>query len=217
MFYLGFPIVCRVVRPTMGIVMVLAGFVVLGPFARTVLGGDNLLWRDYSYLGSMDAIALGCLTALVTAGTTFSPRALRVLSIAGAALLIFGLGPVPRPVVVRLGRSGLDMSLLALGACLLIAGTTQTGWKAPRLLSPLLQLGRRSYEVYLTHMFVVFALFRLFQAAGSSMAAIPVLFVAVVAASGVLGEIVARRFSEPLNRAIRDRWHAEPERTSNVR
>ena len=76
---------------------------------------------------------------------------------------------------------------------------------------------RASYEVYLTHMFVVFALFRLVLAAGAPMAAIPVFFVAVIAVSAVLGELVSRCFSEPLNRAIRDRWRAGPGRTSAVR
>ncbi len=61
------------------------------------------------------------------------------------------------------------MTILALGTCLVITAVAQTHWQAPRLFRPLLMLGQRSYEVYLTHMFVIFALFRLFVFAGKPM------------------------------------------------
>ncbi len=60
------------------------------------------------------------------------------------------------------------MTLLAVGTCLVIAAAAQTQWTAPRWLRPLLTYGRRSYEVYLTHMFVVFAGFRLFLKMGGT-------------------------------------------------
>jgi hypothetical protein len=44
---------------------VLLVFVVLGPFGRTALAHGNEIWKECSYLGGMDAIALGCLTAIV--------------------------------------------------------------------------------------------------------------------------------------------------------
>ena len=51
--------------------MLLLALVVLGPFARTVLTHGNEVWYEYSYLGGMDAIAMGCLTAMVVAGGGF--------------------------------------------------------------------------------------------------------------------------------------------------
>jgi len=86
-----------------------------------------------------------------------------------------------------------------------IAAVAQAGWKGPRILGPLLRLGERSYEVYLTHMFVVFCAFGLFVRAGKPMWAVRGLFVGVIVMAGVLGEVVARFYSEPLNRAIRKR------------
>ena len=71
---------------------------------------------------------------------------------------------------------------------------------------PLLNLGQRSYEVYLTHMFVVFALFQLFVTAGKPMWTVPILFLGVIGIAGFLGEAVARFFSEPANHAIRQHW-----------
>jgi peptidoglycan/LPS O-acetylase OafA/YrhL len=89
----------------------------------------------------------------------------------GTALLIFSLCFSIRAYRLGLGRSGLNMTILSAGACMIVAASAQTEWKSPRVLSPLLRLGQRSYEVYLTHMFVVFAFFQLFITAGKPMGA----------------------------------------------
>ncbi len=73
-------------------------------------------------------------------------------------------------------------------------------------MKPLLNLGQRSYEVYLTHMFVVFGLFQLFVLAGKPMSAVPALFLAVIFLAGLLGEVVARFYSEPMNQFMRQRY-----------
>jgi peptidoglycan/LPS O-acetylase OafA/YrhL len=82
----------------------------------------------------------------------------------------------------------------------------KTQWRSLPLLKPLIVLGRCSYEIYLTHMFVVFVAFRLFLAAGKPMAGIPLLFLSVVIVAGVLGAAVAGVYSEPVNRWLRRRW-----------
>jgi peptidoglycan/LPS O-acetylase OafA/YrhL len=210
MFYLFFPLICRVLGRGKLLVAALLLFVVLGPFARTVLAQGNELWQEYSYLGGMDAIALGCLTAITLSRLTIPRSALWISGAAGTASLVFVLGFSIKVEASVLGRSGLDMTLLALGTCLLIASAAQGRWRSPRIGVPLGTLGRRSYEVYLTHMFVVFALFRLFVAAGKPPGGVPILFVAVILAAGLLGEWVARAFSEPMNRRLRRRFSREP-------
>jgi peptidoglycan/LPS O-acetylase OafA/YrhL len=133
-----------------------------------------------------------------------------MLGATGAAALVFVLGfslPVEDSV---LGRSGLDMTLLAFGTCLLIAAAAQSRWRSPRIAVPLERLGQRSYEVYLTHMFVVFALFRLFVVAGKPLGGVPILFVSVILVAGLLGEWVARAFSEPMNGRLRRRYSRAP-------
>ena len=76
--------------------------------------------------------------------------------------------------------------------------------------------GRLSYEIYLTHMFVVFALFGLFKSAGLSLGAVPVLFVSVILISGLLGELIARFYSEPLNRRLRNARGDGPNKLGSV-
>jgi peptidoglycan/LPS O-acetylase OafA/YrhL len=64
-------------------------------------------------------------------------------------------------------------------------------------------IGRCSYEIYLTHMFVVFSTVAVFKAMNADLAFVGVWYAAAVAISIALGDLVARGFSFPMNRAIR--------------
>lgn len=216
MFYLFFPLVARFLGRGKIFVGVLLSFVVLGPLGRTVLAHGNPVWREYSYLGGMDAIALGCLTALVAARVRFSRTVLRVFAGCGIALVAVILGFSSVHALRMFGRAGLDDTILAVGTCLIMIPAAQTQWRSPRAFAPALVLGRRSYEVYLTHMFVVFALFDLFVAHGGPMQLVPVLFVAAIVAAAVLGELVARLYSEPMNRLLRKRMGDVYDRLGSV-
>jgi peptidoglycan/LPS O-acetylase OafA/YrhL len=200
MFYLFFPLACVLLARRRLMVPLLCLFVVLGPFART---HGNTIWREKSYLGGMDAIALGCLTALLCARVQFPARVLRSFGACGAAFLIFVLGCGRLVYAWGLDSLGLGMTVLAIGTCLVMIAASQSQWKAPRFLSPLLDLGQRSYEVYLTHMFIVLALFHYFVILDKPLPAVPVLFVAGLVLSTLLGDGVARVYSEPMNRLIR--------------
>jgi peptidoglycan/LPS O-acetylase OafA/YrhL len=206
MFYLFFPVVARLLGRGKLFIVMLLGFVALGPFARTVLTHGNETWKEYSYLGGMDAIALGCLTALLVSRLRFSRTALWTVCAIGVVLLVFSLCFSIQGVAWGLERTGLDMTVVAVGTCMVIAAVAQSNWRGPRIIGPFLRLGERSYEVYLTHMFVVFGVFQLFERAGKPMWAVPALFIGVIVAAGLLGEVVARFYSEPLNQLIRQRW-----------
>jgi len=151
----------------------------------------------------MDAIALGCLTAILVSQRTLSRRAIQTVAFVGSVLLILCLGFSFTPFNRSLEKSGLEMSVLALGTCLVIMAAEQTRWTAPRVLRPILTLGCRSYEIYLTHMFVVFFAFDLFLKSGKRMAGVPLFFLAAILAGAALGELVAAYYSEPLNRTMR--------------
>jgi peptidoglycan/LPS O-acetylase OafA/YrhL len=216
MFYLFFPPICWLLGRGKLLIALLLVFVVLGPFARTALAHGNEIWQETSYLGGMDAIALGCLTAIVLSRTQLSRPVLWILGALGTVLLIFILGFSILADTWGLGRSGLDMTILGIGSCMVIAAVAQSRWASPRVIFPLVKLGQRSYEVYLTHMFVVFALFGLFEAAGNPLPAVPILFIAVIVISSLLGELVARFYSEPMNRLLRKHWREGPDRLGSV-
>ena len=206
MFYLFFPIVCRIAGRGKLFIAILAAFVALGPFGRTVFTHGSEIWREYSYLGGMEGIAMGCLTALICSRVRFSPAVLRALAVTGSLTIATCLVFSWQFSSAWLGRAGLDMTLLGLGSCIVIAASAQTLWRSPRLLFPLVRIGRYSYEVYLTHMFVVFALFSLFVNEGKRMGFVPVLFVATILIAALVGAAVARWYSEPMNRRLRSRY-----------
>jgi peptidoglycan/LPS O-acetylase OafA/YrhL len=141
---------------------------------------------------------------------------LRLCGVVGAVLLVFILGFSSLVYRWGLGRNGLDMTILALGACLVVIAVAQTRWRAPRVVWPLVRMGRLSYEIYLTHIFVVIGLFDVFLAVGRPMRAVPALFVAVVLLSGVFGALVSRGYSEPMNRWLRKRWEKGPSELGSV-
>ena len=203
MFYLFFPVVSRIFGAGKLFVAFLFGLILLGPFSRTVFTHGNEIWSEKSYLGSMDAIALGCITALIASRTLFSPHVLRILAATGIAILTIVLGFSNRVYGTIIGRCGLEMTILAVGTCMIIVAAAQTQWKSPRILGPVLSLGRHSYEVYLLHMFVVFTFFNLFVSIGKPMAAVPILFLMVTLISGAFGAVAARCYSEPMNRLLR--------------
>lgn len=216
MFYLFFPLVCRLLGRGRGLVLVLIAFVALGPFARTVLAHGNPVWREYSWLGGMDAIALGCLTALFLAGRQLSRRLVRVLAACGITLLVFCLCFDALVEKFRLEKLGLDMTLVAVGACMVIAASAVSRWQVPRWLDFLLGYGRRSYEIYLTHMFIVIGCFAVFDALGKPLFLVPAIFLVIIAFAGALGEGVARFYSEPANQWLRSRFGDGPAKLGSV-
>ncbi len=206
MFYLFFPLAAWLLGRVKLFIPFLFVFIVLGPFARAVFSRGNDIWQDYSYLGGMDAIALGCLTALIVSRVRLSPVMLKVLAWSGLALVIAMLGFSGFPVLFPLGASGLEETILAIGTCLVIVAAAHTQWRCPAVLLPLRRMGQRSYEVYLTHMFVVFAFLHLFFALNRPMWFVPIYFLLAIFVATLLGDCVARAYSDRMNGFLRQRW-----------
>jgi peptidoglycan/LPS O-acetylase OafA/YrhL len=206
MFYLFFPIAAWLLSRVKLFIPFLFVFIVLGPFARAVFSRGNDIWQDYSYLGGMDAIALGCLTALIVSRVRISPATVKVSAWMGFALVIGMLGFSGFPFLFPLGATGLEETILAIGTCLVIIAAAGTQWQCPAFLRPLRLLGRRSYEVYLTHMFVLFAFLHVFLALNSPMWLVPLYFILSIVVATLLGDLVARLYSDRVNAALRQRW-----------
>ncbi len=208
MFYFFFPLLCRLLRGWR-LTLLLVGFVIVGPFARTVFT-HNPLWIEKSYLGSMDAIALGCLTAMAMPHlrVRFLQQRSRVLALQATGVLmitlILGFWPLNRWLGIY--RTGLDVTVLAIGTCLVIIAVAHTQRQGRWISKPLRWLGEHSYEVYLTHMFVVLWLVQAFTAFGSHMKWALAWYAVMIMLSALLGWITAHGFSEPMNRWLRRKW-----------
>lgn len=225
-FYIFFPILCTFLRKQWLIVAFLCCFLVIGPWAR--VHTQNQYWAENGYLSCMDGIALGCLAAIAAAGLHLSKRASLWLATTGALFCVFI--NFFRATAFRTGlyKAGLDITVLELGTALLLIAlqvrfdrqlqqTASTPRVAPGnkfrswvrlLLAPAAGLrwfGRNSYEIYLTHMFVIWPMFFLFERYGKPVNAAPALFLVTSAFTGLVGWIAASLYSEPLNRWLRQR------------
>jgi len=211
MFYLFFPLACllfagkRLLGRSIVFPALLFVFVILGPFGRTLFAHGNEIAEDYSYLGGMEGISLGCLTALVVSRRRFSRGVVFTLAMAGIVIVSASLIFSWQAYRDWLGKTGVNFTVLGIGTCMFIAAAAQSEWRSPRVLAPLVRMGRYSYEIYLTHMFVVFTFFGLFLDAGKPMRGVPFLFVSAILVSGLLGAGVANFYSEPANRYLRSK------------
>lgn len=203
-FYLAFPLVCVAARSERVVAVVLAVLLVLGPITRVRLEGQ-VPWEDYAYLATADGLAFGCLAALLRARVPLGPRVLRGLLVVGAALVAAVLCLRPQLVELGLYDLGLAATLLQLGAALLMLGLTRE--REPRQVLTGLRaigaIGRASYEIYLTHMFIVFGSARIALQLRASAEWVMLCYPLIVAACVALGVAVARFFSEPANRRLR--------------
>jgi peptidoglycan/LPS O-acetylase OafA/YrhL len=216
-FYLFFPPVCLLFRNRWLIAGFLSCFLILGPYAR--VHTQNQLWSEYGYPSNMDGIALGCLAALLAAAVKLGGKANLALRISGTVLCVFIVAFRATVNRFHLYDAGLDVSVLEVGTALLLIALQQSfdqraasieGLPETRTSRWLLRstawlrwFGRNSYEVYLTHMFVIWPTFFLFVHWKLGPNFMPLLFVVATALAGVLGYAVEHFYSDPLNRRLR--------------
>jgi peptidoglycan/LPS O-acetylase OafA/YrhL len=200
-FYLAFPLVCLTLGRTRWLVPALVVLVVSVPFTRAAIV-DNEIWQEKAYLPGMGAIAAGVLAALgVTRFGTPAPRVRAVLAAAGIAaiaLVMFSGGWLWHAV-----HEG--YMLVLIGAAVAFVVASPEGGMRARWLGWLRAMGRASYEVYLTHMFVVFGVVGIARMTGTDKALGWVWYVPTVLLAWALGHGVAIWFSDPANRWLRRR------------
>ena len=203
-FYIGFPLVCLLTRRLWVLVPMLLLLALSMPWTHAALRG-NEIWQEKAYLPGMSAIAIGVLGALLAArSATLPARTTSLLGSLGAIGLV--AATMDGAVMWHLLRDGY-MLLLALSAlCLLLACEQRQrhgAWRAWRGLDWLRSWGRLSYEIYLCHMFVVFAVVRLFKLAGFDMRFGVLCYLLTLPLCWLLGAAVEHWLSTPCERWLR--------------
>jgi len=152
-FYLGFPLLCLWLPRRLLVGLLLLWALALSPL-RDLAPASDEVWREKAYLPGMAAIAWGVLASLLARRWTPSRTQALALALAGGLCILLALGW--SGLIHRyLFKSGLYW--LCIGACLLLLGF-QAHPPAPRRgLRWLARMGEMSYELYLSHMFVVLA------------------------------------------------------------
>jgi peptidoglycan/LPS O-acetylase OafA/YrhL len=207
-FYLLFPLICITLRKPAAFLLVLVPLIAVAPFNRVWLDGVQP-WDNYSYLSCMDGIAMGCIAGYLSERRPLHHFGARVALAVGIAAVLLVIAFPKTIAAVGLVAMGTDFSVLEIGmASLLLAMGSGVGSIAFARGTGLLRaVGRCSYEIYLTHMFVVFAFFMgfgTFFGNHSPGKAISLASCAAVLVGSVLvGYGVSRWFSEPANRLLR--------------
>ena len=204
-FYLGFPLVCLALGGRR--VVLAAVFAALSlslPLALDTLAHAPEIWREKAYLPGLAAIATGVCAALLVSWVPRPTKPALVAAIGWSGLvLLAALFWRENALFAALGN--VAMLVLTVSAASLMAAF-HWGWgseRAGRGTAWLRSFGVMSYEIYLTHMFVVFALVGLFRCSGGRLDVGWLWCVAALGLSWGLGRLVARHLSLPAERWMR--------------
>ena len=182
-FYVAFPLLCLALpRPLLVVALAVLALSLLP--LRSLVPIANEVWWEKAYLPGMSAIAWGVLAALAARRWRPAPRDARALAIFGGfcVLLVIGWGDLVHRHLFKSGMYG-----LCLGTCAMLVAFRGHAPAPRRGLGWLARMGRLSYELYLTHMFVVLATVALYRAwIGSSQAWTFVVYLPAVAVSVAL-------------------------------
>ncbi len=201
-FYITFPLLWLCLRKTWLVVAVWILAIVLAPIYRSYHRSNDIEYL-YSYVASFDAIAMGCCTALLVRSFRIQQKTRNVVqaSAAGVMIWLYLQASIDTDVV-----AGPSLMAGCTALILLAEGAVQMPLTVPRgfASAPMVWFGRHSYELYLFHIIVLAVMRNLLSKTPPYLfkAAYFVLFLGV---STALAWAIARYYSEPLNRGLRER------------
>lgn len=206
-FYLGFPLICLLFGRYWLLQTILFAALALSlPLLLHVIAHAPEIWREKAYLPGISAISMGVCTALLVSkmpGRDDSRLTMAAGYLATACLVVFFLW---EDAVYRMLGDGsmpfLTGSLAVLLAAFHRGWGQSVAWKGTGWLR---SFGVMSYEVYLTHMFVVFSVVGVFHLSGAGPRTGWVWFILVLGLTWCLGRLVDRLLSSPADRWIRMR------------
>jgi len=207
-FYLVFPLLCLLITRDWHLAIVLTLFLVVSPWARTSLYPGNEL-GDKNHLAFIDAIVLGCMTAIIAARVSFSDWRNKVFLLLGTFLMILIL--FFRSFVYHSGITGigLNVTILSVGVSFLLLALRKSHSERPGYFSVfkwLEQMGLYSYEIYLTHMFVVIIGVKIYSHWELDEQWLIPFSLVIILFSYLVGRLVFLYFSEPMNLWLRKKW-----------
>ncbi len=205
-FYLGFPLVCLTIRSERVLLGVLVLLALSMPFSLAAIV-DNEIWKEKA----LPARHVGDRTRRdrrAHCGALAAPPIRGRLRAGGIGIVGIASVMLAMPWLWPLLHDAVLLVLSTATACLLVAlhwraasgqlrAVQGSGW--------LRSMGQLSYEIYLGHMFVVFAIVAAFKASGGDVRYGFAWYVPAVLLAWLLGALVARMYSIPCDRALRRR------------
>ncbi|GBQ84902.1 acyltransferase family protein [Asaia krungthepensis] len=214
LFYLGFPLICVTLGRTPRRLLVCAALLALAaPWFDWSLRNASEIWQDKAYGPGMSAIATGIVAALLLPRVPAYPELDKEKAQRGLSMLCGSLGCAG--IVLYLLWGAQIWSILSWvtplffnTAIALTLWALARGWGAhvtPRRTAWLRQWGQRSYELYLSHMFVLMPIIAFAHAAAISTRWAWVLYPPTLLLVFWLGSAIERLYSRPLDLYLRRR------------
>ncbi|MEP2057980.1 MAG: hypothetical protein ABJJ05_09250 [Maribacter litoralis] len=156
--YLIFPLICLFLKREWQFIIILLLFLVNSPWERTQLYLGNEL-GDKNHLSFLDAISMGCMTAILIKKLTYSKWLNWTFLIVGWSMVV--LIYLFRGIVYKAGivDLGLNITILSSGISLILFWMYENhrsrNEKEYKVIRWLRHMGIYSYEIYLTQIFVV--------------------------------------------------------------
>ncbi|MCU4641386.1 acyltransferase family protein [Acinetobacter courvalinii] len=200
-FYLLFPLTALLFKRKPYFLLACFTLILFAPYFRSLHYGEESGAYLYHYFSSFDGIAFGCVAALLAPQLKLQARtwsSLKYIAIVTMFIIYFS-APIKQNCVW-------GISLFALAtAIVILANVTHEQVIQVQRLKWLQEIGKNSYEIYLFHL-IILGFFKLFYTPALTEGNIKLvlLLLYLVLAIG-LGALIARYFSNPLNRAIRQR------------
>jgi len=197
-FYLTFPMACILLKRDRLIIALCLAAIVLGPVYRSVHRDNEILFL-YAYPACFDAIACGCLAAMLQAKFPIGRRVGNLIRWAGGIGLAIGY------FAGIDGHETFGFSLIALCTVGLLANAFDGATPGPGFIPGriLCWFGRHSYELYLFHIILLAGIRDLIPKAALAYGLKLPLFFLYIAASGLIAGMAARYFADPVNARLR--------------
>jgi peptidoglycan/LPS O-acetylase OafA/YrhL len=178
----------------------------VSPLARTQLFEGNEL-GDKNHLAYIDSIALGCMAAIIGSKMNFVKWLSSIFTIVGWSMIVLIF--VFKGFVYKSGITelGLNVTILSIGVSLILLWVHQKSQlkkeKKWIIYNWLRLLGIYSYEIYLTHMFVIILMASIYSEFElNDKWLIPFLLFSVLI-SYLTGQLIFNYFSDPVNNWLR--------------
>jgi peptidoglycan/LPS O-acetylase OafA/YrhL len=197
-FYLTFPLAARFLRRNGLIIALCCLFILVAPWYRASHLDDEIS-NECGYLACFDAIAIGCLVALLNRRVTLSRAAGSALRVVASAVLI---------TTYFMGIEGHEVfgfTVVALCTGVLLVRAYDAPEEKLRSLPVRLvcAMGRQSYEIYLFHGILLATMRNVVHKGTMAYAWKLPVFVLFVVASALLAAVIAKYYAEVSNAWLR--------------
>lgn len=190
-FYIAFPAACLALRKRWLIVLLLIVLIIQAPVVRT-----NAHMLHY-WSGCADALAIGCLTAILASfcGAGTAPIVGFLLRWGALGAIVASFSYLPVGSFYQIGPT-----CVALSAAIYLAGSLISPSRRFPVFLPITLMGRRSYELYLIHMPILFLMQTFFPSPPT--ARHDTAFVLFVVGTAIAAELIGVLFSDPAYKAM---------------